>query len=546
MNHPVTKLALLSTLMLGLAGCLPAWAAVPPEWVPRWEEDLRFVLSELPSRHVELFHTITPQEWEAELEGLIGRVPAMEHHEIAVDLARIIARIGDGHTRLTLPLGPGISFMQGHSATPEPHLPELVFHQFPIRLWVDEGAVTVRAVAREHREILGGRVLTLGRLSTEEAIRAVSPTIRRDNEMQVLHHLPMHLVLAEVLHARKVIESLDRLPLTVEMPGGARQAATLPVVPRGRPVQWADLRDSAPAPAPLWQRHPEKNFWFTFLEETGTIYLQFNEVYDMEEESIREFASRLTRFMEGHPVEQVAVDLRRNRGGDQSLAKPLLHALICSDANRTGRLHALVGRTTFSAAMKFALWLEEHTHVLFAGEPTGASPNSYGDSRKVFLPHTNLTIRASTRYHQYDFTDVRPWLPPHIPVDLTVEDEAARRDPVLEAILDLARARRGPSAPAEGTWQGTTTPGLNWFEMAWTVAGDGSQPAVSVKVPALEISGARGEEVTFEKGILAFRLPWEEGTLSFRVEVHGDWIVGEGSLRERSFPLVLRRAAPRM
>ena len=122
-------------------------------------------------------------------------------------------------------------------------------------------------------------------------------------------------------------------------------------MPHGEQVDWADLRDGAPDPLPLYLRHPDRNFWFTFMEESGILYLQFNEVYDMESESIRDFASRLTAFIESNPVEQLIVDLRRNRGGDQGLAKPLLHAILCSKVNETGRLFTLTGQATFSAAM---------------------------------------------------------------------------------------------------------------------------------------------------------------------------------------------------
>ena len=76
---------------------------IPQEWVPRWREDLQFAADSLPLRHPNFFHTVSRANYRAALDSLSRRVPELEHHEIVVDLARIVAMVNDGHTRLTLP-----------------------------------------------------------------------------------------------------------------------------------------------------------------------------------------------------------------------------------------------------------------------------------------------------------------------------------------------------------------------------------------------------------------------------------------------------------
>jgi hypothetical protein len=84
--------------------------------------------------------------------------------------------------------------------------------------------------------------------------------------------------------------------------------------------------------------------------------------------------------------------------------RSLLHALIRAPELRDpGSLFVITGRGTFSAAMMFAIDLEKQSNAIFVGEPTGASLNHYGDSRKVQLPNSGLTIRVSTLYWQYRF-----------------------------------------------------------------------------------------------------------------------------------------------
>ena len=36
------------------------------------------------------------------------------------------------------------------------------------------------------------------------------------------------------------------------------------------------------------------------------------------------------------------------------------------------------------------------TEAVFVGEPTAGKPNSYGDSRRITLPNSGVTVRAST------------------------------------------------------------------------------------------------------------------------------------------------------
>ena len=84
--------------------------------------------------------------------------------------------------------------------------------------------------------------------------------------------------------------------------------------------------------------------------------------------------------------------------------------------------------------------LENYADVEFVGEPSASRGNHYGDSRRIVLPHSHITVRVSTLYWQLsDPRDVRPWIEPARPAALTLADYAAGRDPVLEAALAQPR-----------------------------------------------------------------------------------------------------------
>jgi tetratricopeptide (TPR) repeat protein len=99
-------------------------------------------------------------------------------------------------------------------------------------------------------------------------------------------------------------------------------------------------------------------------------------------------------------------------------------------------LFVLIGRRTFSAAQFLATQLEDWTEAVFVGEPTASRGNGYGDSHRIVLPQSGITVRVSTLYGQLsDPRDTRPWTPPEVATELTFDDYRHNRDPALAAAL---------------------------------------------------------------------------------------------------------------
>jgi tetratricopeptide (TPR) repeat protein len=103
--------------------------------------------------------------------------------------------------------------------------------------------------------------------------------------------------------------------------------------------------------------------------------------------------------------------------------------------DQKGRLFVLVGRSTWSAAQGLVNELEKYTNAIFVGEPTGGKVNSYGDSRRITLPNSGITVRVSTLWWQGDERDRRPWKAPQVAADLRFEGYRANNDQALKAAL---------------------------------------------------------------------------------------------------------------
>ncbi len=398
-----------------------------------WREDLRFMAQEMPKRHKNLFHTMTREQFESAVKRLDDRIPSLARHEVIVEMARIVAMVGDGHTNIAPTRDPKIGF-----------------RTFPIALYQFQDGLFIRAAAREQADIVGARVVKIGNAPVDQAYRSVREMIGRDNEMDVKFFAPFLLVMPEVLHALGFTDDLQSAVFLIKSGGKQRAVILKPsgpaeMMPPDLDVSWlprrnfVDARDGATQPTPLWLKDPQNRFWFEYLPGQRAVYVQFNQVGNKEEETVEAFAKRLFAFVEANPVERFVLDLRLNRGGSGALNRPLLLAIIKSrKLDQKGRTFTIIGRSTWSAAQGLVNELERYTNTLFVGEPSGGKVNSYGDSSRITLPNSRITVRVPTLWWQGDERDRRQWTAPQIAADLTFEDYRTSREngdaPVLSVL----------------------------------------------------------------------------------------------------------------
>lgn len=400
-----------------------------PDTAAAWRADLAALVDGLERTHPNPFHSVPRERFAAAVADLDRRIPSMARHEIIVEMARIVAMIGDGHT----------NFSPVRDA-------RFGFREYPLRFALFKDGLFVRAASREHAAAVGRRVVRIGRTSAVDAVAAVGGVISRDNAMTVRFFVPMYLAIPEILHALRIVDDMESVTIEVEGPAGSSSITVAPVGPCAVipshtdatwtvPDGWVDML-AINAPRPRWLREPTREHWFEKLDGGRTIYAQINAVADSAEGTFEAFTTRMMDTAESPGVERLVIDLRRNRGGNGELRKPLVKRLIRSRLNRPGGIVVLLGRATFSAAQFVLDDLDELTEAVFIGEPSGSKGNHYGDSRKIVLPNSGLTVRCSIYWWQHwSPWDKRVWTAPDIAAELRSDDYAAGRDPALAAAL---------------------------------------------------------------------------------------------------------------
>jgi hypothetical protein len=408
-------------LFVGIAG-VSAQEAAPKLAPAQWQADLEFLADRMPKQHPNLFRRVKKEDFDAEVKALHARIPSLSEDEILVGFMKVVAMARDGHTGLY----PRAYFRSGI---------------YPVRFYLYSDGLFIQKAAPEYSGIVGARVIRIGKLSAEEAMKRAGTLAFSDNEMGAKELAPLFLSVPELSVGLKIGEDKQNLELVVESGGKERTVQVGSSLSLHEllqtPANWAD---AAPASKqPLYLKHPDDIYWFEYQPDRKLLYVQHNEIGNKPDEPVTAFYKRVMDFAAANPVEKMVIDLRNNGGGNNGLNRPVVIGLVKSKLDERGRLFVITGRRTFSAAQNLVNELEKYTNAIFVGEPTAGHPNHYGDNRPVILPNSKLEVRVSTLYWQdMDPRDNRPWTAPEIAAEVSSADYRDGRDPMLQAVIDYA------------------------------------------------------------------------------------------------------------
>src|SRR6185295_1717919 len=132
-----------------------------------------------------------------------------------------------------------------------------------------------------------------------------------------------------ILRSLGVTERADRVPFTFDI-GGVEKTIELRTMgrkPDGSPEMggisyamgaapqsgWIDARDRSSNPVPLYLQHQRDPYWFTYIEERKTLYIQCNIVGNRDGgETLEQFFARAYGVADKSHADRIVLDLRLN------------------------------------------------------------------------------------------------------------------------------------------------------------------------------------------------------------------------------------------
>lgn len=301
--------------------------------------------------------------------------------------------------------------------------------------WLDEGLIVTRDTGSLVR---GDRVVTLGGVNTDAFEDELSKFIPAENRFHVHALASQYLVRGDVLRHLGLIDADGSVAVEIDRAGDTR-TVTLGV--------------NAPMPV----QGPERNWvgYEIYPDESIAVFwldrCQYDEEYNT---TLREFMTDVAE----RGVEEIAVDLRHNPGGDSRVAFALLSYLeldyesfgveqrispkfleqnplyddeqliaqleafgvdtqgeiwtlpgellkagisaelppVPEGISFSGPVHAFIGPETFSSGTLFATLLHDNQTGLLVGEPSGNEINFHGEELSFEVPGTSLQLVSSS------------------------------------------------------------------------------------------------------------------------------------------------------
>lgn len=439
-----------SIAILTATGCGPAAQRADIPQVPgdqvltsdQMREDLEYTI-----RTLRQVHPATCRGFTDEQETLIERLRAdvtkpMPSRQFYLIAAELLCSMHDGHTHLQ-------AMQQQHNRSVDVPLAHLSGGLYIIR-----DCEPFRA---------GDRVVAVGGRPVDELVEQLARYLPTENP-QWLAHQSADALTREAFLCSLEVAGEDGVDFTIQRQG-ERQTVTAALV--------SERKHKPDPPARHWVGYtidPDASL--------GVFTLDSCRCNDEYKTKVKEFFTEVR----DRQIRHVAVDLRRNGGGDskvvdeffsyldadeyRSFGCEIRHSVAsarqrgglqwwgrsvykngmhknhkCDDPSLLfdGSLYILTAVETYSSGNWFALLVKDNGLGTILGEPTGNQPTCYGDVLRFQMPNTGIYFTMSFKkwIRPDPASDPADALYPDVTVYTTIDDVLAGRDPQMDKLKNL-------------------------------------------------------------------------------------------------------------
>lgn len=395
------------------------------ERIKAWHDDLSQLRRELPKLHVNLFADCARDDWvkaAAELDRQLGE---LSDSQIRVEMSRLVAKLGDGHTSIRFP-----------PSEADRYLP------FFVEQFADGWYIT--SATAEHKDLLECRLVEIEGHAIAEVVERLGEITSSDNPFGRDLGATWHLTNVDMLAGLGLVQEAEEIEVRVRpLKGGDERRVKLPTakVKRETLLTAPDSTPGKDEALPISLRQRSRPYGHRMIG-FGALYLWYDACRDQREgQTVAQWTARVLKEIDRNPPERVIIDLRRNGGGLSNLLDPMIRSLaeVRKAGKVPGGIYVLIGSNTQSAAQRNTSSLKFTCKATLVGTPTGQGPRRFGAIRTFALDNSRARVSYSTRR----WGTKLPPLPageidavnPDVPVARDAGLHFAGRDPALEAAL---------------------------------------------------------------------------------------------------------------
>ncbi|MDP2541821.1 hypothetical protein CSC81_08955 [Tenacibaculum discolor] len=381
-----------------------------------WKDDLEIYKTSLTQKHIDIYHSITKDDFTNEWQKIYNNVESLSDFEIILKLMRLTRRINDGHTSVSLRNMP--------------------LHRFPIEVNFIDGKWRVVKVSSKHSNLLKLSLTAIDDIPIDEVSAKVSEVAQFvENQYSQKIRTGEYLNISELLYALHITKKEHKAVFTFLDDKKQEIKVTLKAVDKNASNKASDFIHLTTGVAEITKpNNPSFPYlWFTPIKNTEALYINFESYPTFEKMQV--FGETLVNYIAKNEIKQVLIDMRNNGGGDLYVGVVLAYALNLADSiDWKNGVFVLTSNKTFSAATSNAALFKQLLNAKIVGEPTGSNPNGYQDMDSFTLPNSKLVITYSKRIFRLS-DQLNAALQPNIKLFYNWSDIIMGNDNILQTLI---------------------------------------------------------------------------------------------------------------
>lgn len=389
------------------------------EKVEKMEKEVKYICENLEKKHINLYHSISKEEFKEKEDELIDELPNIENEsQYYFALSELITTLKDAHTRV------------GNN---DLVVKDSKLYGFNVDKFENSWILT--GIGEGDKDKLGYEVKSINNVDINEIYNRTMNISPHENSYVLVNYFPSYIKVAELLKKIKVLDSADEdeLSLTLTDSNGNDVNIKVPSVEYNDISGLISLSSKV---EPMETEYLETiNYWNEKFSD-DVYYIQYNQCAESPTLKMSKFTDQVSNDIKNNEFKKVIIDLRYNGGGNSEIIQPLYDELKKIKDNKKFKVYILIGNKTFSSALLNANDAKEKLDAVLVGQPTGGNLNAYGEVKSFDLPYSGFRIDYCTKYFELAKGYDKDALYPDIESSIKIKDYINGVDTDVQTVID--------------------------------------------------------------------------------------------------------------